>query len=180
MSREDEPHSAMRQRTVARLAAVQAIYEMELAASSADTVLRGFRENRWASVTGSEVEAGGMPIRPAPSDPDQVLLNDLVRGVAERRADLDAMIAPALSAEWPLERLEAVLRAILRAGTYELFARTDIPLRVVITEYVDIAHAFFQGKEPGLINAVLDRLGRVLRTDEAGDDAGGSQEDPAG
>jgi N utilization substance protein B len=170
----------MRQRTVARLAAVQAIYEMELAASTADTVLRGFREHRWESLAGGEVEAGGMPIRPAQNEPDQVLLNELVRGVAERQADLDAMIAPALSAEWPLERLEAVLRAILRAGAFELFARTDVPLRVVITEYVDIAHAFFQGKEPGLVNAVLDRLGRVLRRDEAGDDAGGSQEDPAG
>ena len=180
MSEVGEPRSVLRQRTAARLAAVQAIYEMELAASSADTVLRGFRERRWESAAGGEVEAGGRSIRPAQGEPDQVLLNELVHGVAERQADLDAMITPALSAEWPLERLEAVLRAILRAGAFELFVRTDVPLRVVITEYVDIAHAFFQGKEPGLVNAVLDRLGRVLRQDEGGGDAGGSQEDPAG
>ena len=90
------------------------------------------------------------------------------------------MITPALSAEWPLERLEAVLRAILRAGAYELFARADVPLKVVITEYVDIAHAFFEGKEPGLVNAVLDRIGRVLRTDEAGGNAGGTPEETSG
>ncbi len=180
MSTEGDPRSAMRQRTVARLAAVQAIYEMELAASSADTVLRGFRENRWDGDGSGEVSAGGLPIRPAKGEPDQVLLNELVRGVAERRAELDAMISPALSEGWPLERLEAVLRAILRAGAFELFARSDVPMRVVITEYVDIAHAFFQGKEPGLVNAVLDRLGRVLRQDEAGDNAGESQKDPAG
>ncbi len=179
MSGEGETRSGMRQRTAARLAAVQAIYEMELASSSPDTVLRGFREHRWESPSG-EVSAGGLPIRPGQGDPDQVLLTELVRGVAERRADLDAMITPALSAEWPLERLEAVLRAILRAGAFELFARADVPLKVVITEYVDIAHAFFEGKEPGLVNAVLDRIGRVLRADEARGNAGGTPEETSG
>lgn len=174
MSGDGEPRSAMRQRTAARLAAVQAIYEMDVAASSADTVLRGFRENRWDGAAAGDVSAGGMPIRPISQEPDQVLLNELVRGVAEKRDALDAMLTPVLSAEWPLDRLEAVLRAILRAGAFELFARSDVPLRVVISEYVDIAHAFFEGKEPGLVNAVLDRLGRVLRADETGEAGGGS------
>lgn len=169
MTGEGDPRSAMRQRTAARLAAVQAIYEMELAASSPDTVLRGFRERRWEGVSASDVSSGGLPIRPLPQEPDQLLLTELVRGVAERREALDAMLSPVLSAEWPIDRLEAVLRAILRAGAFELFARSDVPLRVVISEYVDIAHAFFEGKEPGLVNAVLDRLGRVLRPDEAGE-----------
>ena len=120
------PATAMRQRTAARLAAVQAIYEMELASSSADTVLTRVSREPLGRCDGSTAKfrAGGLPIRPGQRvEPDQVLLTDLVRGVAERRADLDAMISPALSEGWPLERLEAVLRAILRAGAYELFAR---------------------------------------------------------
>ena len=83
---------------------------------------------------------------------------DLVRGTAARQEELDRVIAEALTPDWPLERLERVLRAILRAGAYELLARPDVPAAVVISEYLDIGHAFFAGKEPGLINGVLDRL----------------------
>ena len=163
----------MSRRTAARLAAVQAVYEMELAEISAEIVLKEFAD-RWlvAGVDG-EVE-GGAATRQV--DPDAAFLGDLVRGVASRLADLDGMLAPALSEEWPLARLEAVLRAILRGGAYELFARADVPLRVVISEYVDIAHAFFDTKEAGLVNAVLDRIGRVLRADEAGDGHGPTTE----
>ena len=78
------------------------------------------------------------------------------------------MIARALTQEWPIERLEAILRAILRAGAYELLARIDVPARVVISEYLEVAHAFFSGKEPSLVNGVLDRLGRLLRETELG------------
>lgn len=159
----------MSRRTAARLAAVQAVYEMELADCSAEVVLKDFAE-RWL-VAGIDGEAG--PAAAARRvDPDSTFLGDLVRGVATRRADVDGMLAPALSEEWPLARLEAVLRAILRVGAYELFARADVPLRVVISEYVDIAHAFFDAKEAGLVNAVLDRIGRVLRPEEAGDESG--------
>lgn len=158
----------MGRRTAARLAAVQAVYEMEMTEHSADAVLRDFAADRWAAA-GTNDEAGGPSRR---VDPDAAFLGDLVRGAAGRLADIDGIIAPALSAEWPLERLEAVLRAILRVGAYELFARADVPLRVIISEYVDIAHAFFDAKEAGLVNAVLDRIGRVLRPDEAGDDGG--------
>jgi N utilization substance protein B len=160
----------MSHRTAARLAAVQAIYEMEMAERSADAVLKDFVD-RWLAA-GGDGETGEAPRH---VDPDAAFLGDLVRGVAGRLADLDGMIGPALSEEWPLARLEAVLRAILRVGTYELFARADVPLRVVISEYVDIAHAFFDAKEAGLVNAVLDRIGRVLRAEEAGNDGG----DPA-
>jgi len=159
----------MGRRTAARLAAVQAVYEMEMAERSADAVLHDFAADRWAAVGGE-----GGPSRRI--DPDAAFLGDLVRGTAGRLADLDGMIGPALSAEWPIERLEAVLRAILRVGAYELFARPDVPLRVIISEYVDIAHAFFDAKEAGLVNAVLDRIGRVLRPDEAGD----GRDDPVG
>lgn len=170
MSRSAGQRSTMSHRTAARLAAVQAIYEMELAERSADAVLKDF-STRWLTA-GNEGEAGEPPQR---VDPDAAFLGDLVRGVAGRLADLDGMIGPALSEEWPLARLEAVLRAILRVGAYELFARADVPLRVVISEYVDIAHAFFDTKEAGLVNAVLDRIGRVLRAEEVGDGGG----DPA-
>ncbi len=164
-ARERRAKPEMSRRTAARLAAVQAIYEMEMAERSADAVLRDFAADRWTAA-GADGEAGSPVARQV--DPDAAFLGDLVRGTTERLADIDGMVAPALSAEWPLDRLEAVLRAILRVGAYELFARADVPLKVIISEYVDIAHAFFDVKEAGLVNAVLDRIGRVLRPDEAG------------
>ena len=94
-----------------------------------------------------------------------------------RRAELDGYIAAALTPDWPLERLEIILRSILRAGAYELLARPEVPAKVAISEYLDIAHAFFAGKEPGLINGVLDRLARTYRSEGLRGDEGGS--DPA-
>ncbi len=91
---------------------------------------------------------------------------DIVRGTAADQQRLDAEISAALTPDWPLVRLDSVLRAILRAGAYELVHRTDVPPRVTISEYTAIAYAFFTGKEPGLANGVLDRLARVLRADE--------------
>ncbi|MBE0530152.1 MAG: transcription antitermination factor NusB [Rhodospirillales bacterium] len=167
--RERRAKPEMSRRTAARLAAVQAIYEMEMAERSADAVLRDFAADRWTAA-GTDGETGSPAARQV--DPDAAFLGDLVRGTTGRLADIDGMVAPALSAEWPLDRLEAVLRAILRVGAYELFARADVPLRVIISEYVDIAHAFFDVKEAGLVNAVLDRIGRVLRPDEAGGSGG--------
>ncbi|WP_316976453.1 transcription antitermination factor NusB [Shumkonia mesophila] len=170
--RERRAKPEMSRRTAARLAAVQAIYEMEMAERSADAVLRDFAADRWAA-DGTDADAEGAGAA-RQVDPDAAFLGDLVRGTTARLADIDGMVAPALSADWPLDRLEAVLRAILRVGAYELFARADVPLRVIISEYVDIAHAFFDVKEAGLVNAVLDRVGRVLRPDEAG----GGGDDP--
>lgn len=99
-------------------------------------------------------------------EPDRGFLSDLVCGVGAQRQDVDRMISEALSTEWPLGRLETVLRAILRAGTWELLKRPDIDAAVVITEYVRIAEAFFDGGEPKLVNAVLDRLAATLRNPE--------------
>lgn len=154
-----------RRRSVARLAAVQALYEMDMVGASADPVLSGFLRNRWNFA----VDDASPPL----AEPDDRLLEDLVRGVSERRQELDASIAPVLAKEWTIERLEVVLRAILRAGTYELLVRTDIPPRVVISEYVSVAHAFFAGKEAGLVNGVLDRLARSLREGEMKEDNDG-------
>lgn len=151
-------------RSAARLAAVQALYEIDLSGASADPVLAEFMARRW--------RVGGDA---ATAAPDPALLDDVVRGVTRRRADIDGMIGPALAGEWTVERLEAVLRAILRAGVYELVARGDVPARVVISEYLDVAHAFFAGNEAALVNGVLDRLARVLRPGElkGGGDGGG-------
>jgi transcription antitermination protein NusB len=153
-------------RGAARLAAVQILYEMELAGASSDAVLRDFLAGRW------NLESASQAV-----EPDSAFLADLVRGVTDRRADIDPMVGAALSADWTLERLEVILQAILRAGAYELLAETDIPPRVVITEYVDVAHAFFSGNEPGLVNGVLDRLAHTLRPDELEAADGGQGED---
>lgn len=142
-----------RRRSVARLVGVQALYEMDVSGAASDPVLQEFMAERWR-------EGGQDATMPNP-DPD--LLTTLVHGVSARRAELDTAIAAALSPEWPLSRLDIILRAILRAGAYELLACVDVPARVVINEYVEVAHAFFAGKEPALVNAVLDRLARDHR-----------------
>jgi N utilization substance protein B len=148
-------------RSAARLAAVQALYQIELAGAAPETVIGEFLRD------GLDAEARGAV--------DEALFADVVRGAAARRAGIDTSIGHALTPDWPLERLEAVLRAILRAGTYELAARSDVPAAVIISEYLEIGHDFFSGKEPGLVNGVLDRIARTLRPEEfAGDDRGGA------
>ena len=87
-------------------------------------------------------------------------------GVVQEQRLVDQKVDAALAKGWPLKRVEAVLRAIMRAGAYELLRRPDVPARVVITEYVDVTHAFYDGEEPGMVNAVLDSIGRETRADE--------------
>lgn len=147
------PATFRRRRSVARLASVQALYEMEISGAASDGVLREFLTKRWKHFA----EDAGLP------PPDEAFLDRLVRGVSERQPELDREIESALSAEWSLPRLEVLLRVILRAGTYELLAVPEVPPKVVINEYVDVAHAFFSGKEIALVNAVLDRLAGRLR-----------------
>jgi transcription antitermination protein NusB len=143
-----------RRRSAARLAAVQALYQLELnPAAEAEGVVREFVRHR----LGREIDGEHY------GEVDAALFEDIVRGVTADRDRLDETISAVLTEEWPLPRLEAVLRAILRAGTYELLHREDVPPRVAISEYTDIAYAFFSGKEPGLVNGVLDRLARSLR-----------------
>ena len=153
------PGKEKNRRGAARLAAVQALYEMDIAGAKADPVLVEFMQNRWESAS----EDGDIP------PPDDSFLGDLVRGVDGRLGELDTMIGDALSEDWPMDRLEAVLKAILRAGAYELLALGNVPSRVVINEYVDLTHAFFVGNEAGLVNGVLDRLARSLRSAEMGE-----------
>lgn len=145
------------------MAAVQALYQMELAGLPADPVVNEFLKHRLGK--NEEVE-------PA-AEADPALFADIVRGVGAQAEDLDNMIAAVLSEEWTVERLEAVLRAILRAGAYELSARLDVPPRVTINEYMEIAEAFFSGRQPSLVNGVLDRIGHALRADEMRQGSGG-------
>lgn len=143
-------------RGAARLAAVQALYQMDIASTSLNEILAEF-ESHWL---GSEVE--GSQYLPA----EAAFFRDIVTGTVREQRKLDPMIDAALSAGWPLKRVEALLRAVLRAGAFELDQRKDIPARVVVSEYVDVAHAFVDRDETGMVNAVLDTLARQLRTAE--------------
>ena len=143
-------------RSATRLAAVQALYQIDLTGAEVDGVVEEFRKHR----LGVDDEDSAM------EKSDERLFAELVTGVMARRAELDAQLAPALVEGWSLDRLEVVLRCILRLGTFELMARRRVPARVVISEHVDLAHAFFSGGEPGMVNGVLDRLARSLRPGE--------------
>jgi N utilization substance protein B len=143
-------------RGAARLAAVQALYQMDIAATPLQDILAEF-ESHWM---GREVEGSQyLPVEAA-------FFRSVVGGVLEDQRKLDPMIDKALNDGWPLKRVEALLRAVLRAGAFELSARTDVPARVVVSEYVDVAHAFLDKDETGMVNAVLDQLARQLRAGE--------------
>lgn len=149
-------------RGAARLLAVQALYQMDIRGGTAEATVLEFIQHRTelpVSADGDEEVAG-------PRDADKALFADLVQGVARDRVELNAALDGCLEGTNTMERLEPLLRAILGAGAYELRSRDDIPARVAISEYVRLTDAFFEGKEPGLVNAVLDRLARVVRSDE--------------
>ena len=143
-------------RSAARLATVQALYQMKMTGVSADAVIVQFFEpdvaRQWSEIN--------------PGDFDRGLFTQLIKGVTAKRDELDRIIGAALSADWTVERLEIILRCILEAGCYEITERPDVPPRVTITEYVDVAHAFYSGAEPGLVNGVLDKLARKFRDQE--------------
>jgi N utilization substance protein B len=144
------------QRGAARLSAVQALYQMELGGASLPEIVAEFETHR----LGKELD--GEQYR----DADAAFFREIVGGVVAGQRDLDPAIDAALSGDWPLPRVDATLRAILRAGAFELASRPDVPARVVITEYVDVAKAFFEGEVPAMVNAVLDALARNLRPAE--------------
>ena len=143
-------------RGAARLAAVQALYQMDIAGTGLNEILAEF-ESHWL---GREVE--GAQYLPA----EAAYFRAIVEGVLREQLKLDPLIDKALSDGWPLKRIETVLRAVLRAGAYELDRRSDVPARIVISEYVDVANAFVDRDETGLVNAVLDQLARQLRPGE--------------
>lgn len=143
------------QRSAARLAAVQALYQMEVGRQPLEETLAQFSAlNRGREIEGDEY---------LPGDVD--FFRQIVGGVIKRQLDIDPSIDNALTGDWPIARIDATLRAILRAGAFELLGRKDIPARVVITEYVDIARAFYEDDAPGMVNAVLDTIARQANPD---------------
>jgi N utilization substance protein B len=154
--REPKPVRKANRRGAARLAAVQALYQMDIAATPLHEILAQF-ESHWI---GREVE--GEQYLPA----EESFFRDIVNGVVEGQRKLDPLVDQALESSWPLKRVEAILRSVLRAGAWELDKRRDIPARVVVSEYVDVANAFVDRDETGMVNAVLDEVARRLRAGE--------------
>jgi transcription antitermination protein NusB len=144
---------ALTARSVARLAAVQALYQMEVSSAGVEHVIREFIEHRF------DRDVDGVKLAAA----DEGFFAELVRGVVAKQAGVDAAIARRLSEGWRLERLDATVRAILRAGVFELANRPDVPTEVAIDEYVEVAKSFFEGTEPGFVNGALDGVARDVR-----------------
>jgi N utilization substance protein B len=143
-------------RSVARLAAVQALYQIELSDGALDSVIEEFLDHR----IGAEIEGAQY------AEADRQHFKWLVRNVSERIIELDECVGGALGAGWTVSRLGALMRALLRAAAAELLARPDIPARVVMNEYIELAGAFFSGREPAFVNAALDTLAHRLRAGE--------------
>ena len=152
----DRKPSANARRSSARLAAVQALYQIASTGVPVETVIGEFVQHRFES------EIDGQRL----VSPDPDLFATIVRGVSKRAAEIQSLVAGGLDANWSADRLERLLSAILRAGAWELLVHHEVDARIVIAEYVALAHDFFGGKEPAMVNAVLDRLARGLRPDE--------------
>lgn len=150
-----------RTRTASRVAAVQALFQSEQAGDSAETVIDQFVRHRLGDLEGQDgFEDGRIP------DAEVPLFTRVVREAVRRQDTIDRLLVEALPEDWPLSRIDPVLRALMRAGAAELSMNDGPPAKVVINEYLDIARGFFTGPEPGLANAVLDRLARTLRATE--------------
>lgn len=141
-------------RSAARLAAVQALYQQEMEGTPLAQLLHEFHQHR----LGATIE----DVTYAPAE--QSFFDDLVSGVSARRDEIDALIVARLSEGWSLERLDKPMRQILRAGTYELIARADVPTGTVISEYVDVAKAFYDKRESGFVNGLLDAVAKGARS----------------
>jgi N utilization substance protein B len=146
-------------RGAARLAALQALYQLEITGISAEDVIEEFVAHR----LGHDPETGQAVVQ------DKAYFSDIVHGVLKHQVEIDRSIAKALAAGWTLARIDSILRALLRAGAYELVARRDVPAKVVIDEYVELARDFFDKDEPGFVNALLDKLAHRKRAAEFGE-----------
>ena len=140
-------------RSAARLAAVQALYQLDMEKPALARLLDEFHQHR----LGAEIEEARY------ADADVAFFDDLVRGVEARREEIDGIVAERLAKGWSLARLDRTMLQILRAGTYELLARADVPTGAVIGEYLDVAHAFFDAREAKFVNAVLDGVAKAAR-----------------
>ena len=140
-------------RSVARLAAVQALYQMDVSSAGAEAVIREFSDHRF------DRDLEDMTLAAA----DEAFFADLVRGVVARQSEVDKAVVRRLAQGWKLERIDATVRAILRAGAFELTHRPDVPTEVVIDEYVELAKSFFEGPEPGFVNGALEAVAQDVR-----------------
>ncbi|MBX9642827.1 MAG: transcription antitermination factor NusB [Novosphingobium sp.] len=140
-------------RAAARLAAVQALYQLEMEGTELARLLDEFHRHR----LGAEIE-GDQYVQA-----EQAFFDDTVRGVAARREEIDALLEGKLAEGWRLERLDKTMLQVLRAGAWELLARADVPTGSTISEYVDVAHAFFEAREAKFVNGVLDAVAKVVR-----------------
>jgi len=143
-------------RTAARVAAVQALYQMDLAGTDLNDVIAEFLKVRFSGKNRDETIAGA----------DQIFFADILRAVLRRQREIDPMIDEQLATGWRLVRVDSILRAILRGGVAEILDRDDVPARVVINEYVNVAHLFFDEDEPRVVNGVLDKIARKVRASE--------------
>jgi N utilization substance protein B len=153
--KDQQPVKPANQRGAARLAAVQALYQMDIGGTGVLEIVAEFETHR----LGQEID-GDTYLKA-----DASWFRSIVAGVVRDQRLLDPMIGAALQDDWALSRLDSTVRAILRAGTFELKERKDVPIAVIVTEYVEIAKAFFDDEEPKLVNAVLDRIAKQLRPD---------------
>ena len=140
-------------RSAARLDAVQALYQQEMEGTPTARLIHEFHDHRLGATIEDVTYA----------DAEHSFFDDLVSGTMARRAEIDGMIADRLASGWSLERLDKPMKALLRVGAYELLARNDVPVASVITEYVDVAHAFYDKRETGFVNGLLDAIAKVAR-----------------
>ena len=145
-------------RSAARLAAVQALYQQHMEKTPLARLLNEFHQHR----LGREIEDDHY------ADADVDFFDDVVSGVSARRDEIDAKITEKLTESWSVARLDKTMLQILRAGTYELMARADITIAVIISEYVDVAKAFFDDREAKFVNGVLDGVARLVRPGQSG------------
>jgi N utilization substance protein B len=145
-------------RSSARLGAVQALYQMDMAGTDLSEVVREFEDHRF----GAEIE--GDRYKKA----DSLFFQEIIEGVVRLQRKIDPMLNERLAEGWQLTRIDSILRAILRSAAFELMERHDVPARVIINEYIELSRAFFEGEEPKVVNAVLDSLARAERAEELG------------
>jgi transcription antitermination protein NusB len=151
------------------MAAVQALYQMDLAGTDVSAVIEDFILTRFVAVVTDDnvpTDADTQDVQDTLIGSDAQFFAELLRGVVRRQRDIDPLVDDQLVEGWRLARVDSIMRAILRSGTFELMERTDVPGRVTINEYVDVAKAFFNDDEPKVVNGVLDRLARRLRPEE--------------
>ena len=145
-------------RSAARLAAVQALYQQDMEGTPLPRLIKEFHDHRLgATIEGAQYH-----------EAERDFFDDILTGANDRHEEIDALISSRLAEGWTLERIERPMRAILRAGAYELSARADVPVAAVITEYVDVAHAFYDKRESGFVNGLLDAIAKAARPARAG------------